>query len=174
MSKYVYDLCTMDDVPKIHQIMEDIDMEINTADIFVKDDKEFIEHHIEEEGFIVKVSTKNKIIAFLIARFPEDAKDNLGLDAEMKAHELDHVAHIESLAVVPKHRGRRLGHKMIKYADKIIKQRGLKYSMATVSPRNKYSLINFLKHDYEVIKLKNKYSGVKRLILLKNHKKNTQ
>lgn len=174
MSKYIYDLCTMNDVPKIHNIMEQIDMEIDTEDIFVKDTKEFIENHVESEGFIVKVSRDNEIIAFLIARFPAKAKDNLGRDVDMDFKELNKVAHIESLAVVPKHRGRRLGHKMIKFADKMIKNQGLLYSMATVSPRNKHSLINFLKHDYEVIELKNKYSGVKRLILIKNHNKSTR
>ena len=53
--------------------------------------------------------------------------------------------------------------------NKQIKKKGLLYSMATVSPKNKYSLMSFLKHDYEIIKIKKKYSGVKRLILIKKH-----
>ncbi|MCF7926094.1 MAG: GNAT family N-acetyltransferase [Candidatus Izimaplasma sp.] len=167
MKRYHFAVCTKEDVPEINRIMDEIDHEVNTDEIFVKDDHTFIENHISKQGFIVKVSKKHKIIAFLIVRFPKSAKDNLGKDANLNKEALNNVAHIESLAVVPKHRGKRLGRKMIKYADKIIKQKGIKHSMATVSPRNKYSLITFLKRDYEVIKISNKYSGVKRLILRK-------
>lgn len=174
MGQYMFDICDASDIKEINQIMEDINQEIHTDDIFVMDDKDFIKDHISNHGFIVKVIKKNKIIAFLIVRFPEGSKDNLGLDAQIKDKHLDDVAHIESLAVVPKHRGKKLGLKMIRFADKIIKSRGYKYSMATVSPKNKYSLINFLKRDYRVIKIKQKYSGVKRLILIRKHHKSAQ
>lgn len=146
-------------------------MEINTDEIFVKDDLTFIINHISKEGLIIKTTLKEKIVGFLIVRFPKEAKDNLGRDASIQQNELDDVAHIESVAVVPKHRGQQIGYQMIKKADHIIKAMGLKYAMATVSPKNKYSLINFLKRDYRVVKIKKKYSGVKRLILMKKNKK---
>ena len=170
ISKYTYALATMADVDAINAIMERTNKEIASDDVFVMDDKDFITHHIERQGFIVTVTHHDEIIAFLLVRFPKQDDDNLGRDAQVDDDELHHVAHIESLAVVPKHRGNRLQYKMIHYAEKIIKQRGLKYSMATVSPKNKYSLINFLKHDFRIVKIKRKYSGVRRLILKKQHK----
>lgn len=171
ISKYNYALATMADVDAINAIMERTNQEIASDDIFVMDDKDFIAHHIETQGFIVKVIHRDDIIAFLLVRFPNTDADNLGRDAQVTDDELHDVAHIESLAVVPKHRGNRLQYKMIQYAENIIKERGLKYSMATVSPKNKYSLINFLKHDFRIVKIKRKYSGVRRLILKKQHKR---
>jgi ribosomal protein S18 acetylase RimI-like enzyme len=171
MKKYLYQLCDETDTEIISQIMEDVNKEINTSTIFVKDSKDFIEDHIDKKGFIIKAIYNNKIIGFLIVRVPKLAEDNLGREVDMSQDELKKVAHIESVAVVPKHRGKRLQHKMIQYAESIIKKRGLHTAMATVSPKNKYSLINFLKHDYQVIKMKKKYGGVTRLILIKRYRK---
>jgi ribosomal protein S18 acetylase RimI-like enzyme len=163
-------VATTKDLYAINEIMLRTNHEIQTTDIFVPDDITFISHHIEDKGFIVLTEHNNKLIAFLLVRVPEKDKDNLGYDLGLSDQELDHVAHIESVAVIPKHRGNKLQYKMIHFAERIIKQRGLRYSLATVSPQNNYSLVNFLKHGFHIKKMKKKYSGVQRLILQKEHK----
>lgn len=163
-------LATVEDLQRIHTIMEQTNKEIQTETIFVMDDKDFIKAHIDTDGFIVLAEHKDIIVAFLLVRIPKQDTDNLGYDLQMSTEQLHKVAHIESVAVIPKHRGNKLQFKMIKYAEDIIKQRGLHYSLATVSPDNNYSLINFLKHGFRIRRLKQKYSGVQRLILQKKYK----
>jgi ribosomal protein S18 acetylase RimI-like enzyme len=167
MRKYKFALCTENDIPAINQLMENIDLEISNPYIFVKDDETFIQNHISKKGFTIKASINHKMVAFLIVRYPKKEADNLGKDVRIDPDEYDNIAHIESVVVVPKHRGNKLMFKLLKRAEKELLKQEISYSLATVSPKNKYSLINFLKRDYVVRKLKKKYNGVERLILFK-------
>jgi len=167
MRKYKFAICSKDDIPLINDLMNHIDLEISNPYIFVKDDKTFIEDHISKKGFTIKATTNHKMVAFLIVRYPRKEADNLGKDVRIDPEDYDNIAHMESVVVVPNHRGNKLMLKLLKKAEKELLKQEISYSLATVSPKNKYSLINFLKRDYVVRKIKKKYNGVERLILFK-------
>lgn len=161
----------MADAIKIYDLMTSVYEKLDNKSLFFCDDLEYVKNHVEKYGFIVKVvdnekaESDEKIVASLIVRFPKDLEDNLGRDVGIA--ELLKVAHIESVVVAMDYRGYGLQDKMIKFAEEIIVQRGYTYLMATVSPDNKHSLANFEKNGYEVVKIKEKYGGMIRAILLK-------
>ena len=166
---YKFSKCSDDDLPEINSLMASVDVEISNPNIFVSDDETFVKRHIEDDGFVLKATSKNRMVAFLLVRYPKSDPDNLARDVKsIDEEEYQHIAHIESVVVAKDHRGNNLQYQLIVEAEKILEDEQIEYSMATVSPINKYSLINFVKADYVVTKVKNKYSDVKRIILKKD------
>lgn len=166
---YQFMKCTFDDLEAINQLMASVDVEISNPDIFVSDDKEFVKHHIKDNGFVLKAVSDDIIVAFLLVRYPKSDSDNLARDVKNIEEEDYHsIAHMESVVVAKEHRGNNLQYQLIVEAEKVLETENIDYSLATVSPLNKYSLINFMKADYIVARVKNKYTDVKRIILKKD------
>lgn len=157
-----------EDVEKIFDIMNTVQECIQDSDLFCADSKEFIKKHINEAGFILKAVENHEIIGFLIVRIPKYENDNLGYDIYLDHSELEKVAHIESVAILPAHRGKGLQKKLMKEAEDILIKNGFTYLMATVHPKNLYSLNNFTQLRYEIVKTMKKYGGMERYILLKS------
>lgn len=153
------------DAAAIFDLMKSVYDNLDDKTLFFCDDLEYVQSHIEKEGFGVKAQWEGKLVASLIVRFPGDAEDNLGRDVGIE--EIHKVAHIESVVVDKEYRGNGLQDKMIKFAEDRLKQIGYTYIMATVSPDNKHSLGNFERNGYEVMNIKEKYGGLRRAILLK-------
>ena len=162
---FIISQAELKDATIIHNLMKAVYEKLEDKTLFFCDDIEYVQRHIEKEGFAIKVEQDGKLVASLVVRFPGDAEDNLGKDVNI--HELQKVAHIESIVVDEKYRGNGLQDKMIKYAEDRLKQKDYTYIMATVSPDNKHSLDNFKRNGYEVVKIKEKYGGMMRAILLK-------
>lgn len=162
---FIISQAELKDATNIHNLMKAVYEKLEDKTLFFCDDLDYVQRHIEKEGFAIKVEQDGKLVASLIVRFPGDAEDNLGKDVDIK--ELKKVAHIESVVVDEKYRGNGLQDRMIKFGEEVIFQRGYTYLMATVSPDNKHSLDNFKRNGYEVVKIKEKYGGMMRAILLK-------
>ena len=163
--KFTIKIAEPKDVTNIHNLMENVYENLEDKSLFFCDDLDYVQRHIKNEGFAIKVEQNGKLVASLIVRFPGNAEDNLGRDVGLE--EIHKVAHIESIVVDAKYRGNGLQDKMIKFAEEVIFRRGYTYLMATVSPDNKHSLDNFERNGYEVKKVKEKYGGLRRAILLK-------
>ncbi len=161
-------MACMTDASNIYDLMKSVYMDLEDKTLFFCDNLEYVKEHVENRGFAVKVVYEGEIVASLIARFPQNDDDNLGRDVLLPEDVLCKVAHLESIVVHKKYRGYGLQDKMIKFAEKIIFDRGYTYLMATVSPANKHSLANFEKNGYEAVVVKEKYGGMMRAILLKN------
>lgn len=157
------------DVKRIFDIMNTVKETIQDDDLFCADSKEFITMHIHEAGFILKAVYNEEIIGFLIVRIPKYEEDNLGLDIQLNHKELEKVAHIESVVILPVHRGKGLQKRLMMEAENILSKNGFRYLMATVHPKNLPSLNNFTKLGYEIVKTVRKYGGKKRHILFKRN-----
>ena len=153
------------DSTNIYNLMKEVYEKLEDKKLFFCDDLDYVQRHIKNEGFAIKVEQNGKLVASLVVRFPGEAEDNLGRDVDID--ELHKVAHIESIVVDEKYRGNGLQDKMIKFAEELIFQIGYTYLMATVSPDNKHSLDNFEKNGYKVVMIKVKYGVLNRAILLK-------
>ncbi|MEC9485824.1 MAG: GNAT family N-acetyltransferase [Candidatus Izemoplasma sp.] len=166
---YQFSKCNYNDLEDINRLMASVDVEISNPNIFVSDDETFVKRHIKDDGFILKAMSDDEMVAFLLVRYPKDDPDNLARDIKtIDEEKYEHIAHMESVVVAKDHRGNNLQYKLIVEAEKILENEHIEYSMATVSPINKYSLINFVKADYVVTRVKNKYTDVKRIILKKD------
>lgn len=160
-----------EDIIELKAVMEEAVAALLQKDWYVSDDIDFLERHIKDEGYILKCVVEEKIVAFLIVRYPKLEEDNLGRYLpNMTEEDLLTVAHMESVAVLPKFRGYQLQKQLLEMAEKIENDRNTIYLMATVHPENVYSKRNFEQQGYSCLLETQKYSGLRRSILLKKVK----
>lgn len=166
-----FELAKEKDVFAIDTVMRTVERELENPSFFVGDDLEFIKKHIKDEGRTVLAKEKEKVVAFLILRFPEKSDDNLGRDIGITAEELLRVVHMESVGVLPEYRGKGLQEKLLTYAEDFLKDEEFCYYMATVAPGNIPSGKNFRKKGYECVLTKEKYGSLLRQIYCKKVEK---
>ena len=160
--------CTEADMKDVLTLMDAVEDTTTRQEWFVKDDASFVMRHVSKEGFILGIREKKKLVAYLLIRIPKFDEDNLGRDIHLKKADLKRVAHIESVGVDLEHRGNGYMRMLMRKAEKHLKKMGIKYFMATIAPKNKYSLRNFIKKGYVVVKRKKKYDGLDRVIVKKD------
>lgn len=154
----------------IHGLMKKVYDSLEDKSLFFCDDLNYVRERMEDKGFAIKAEYAGKIVGSLIVNFPGMDEDNLGRDISLPVQEYKKVAHIESTVVDEKYRGYGLQDKMMNYAEEIIVAKGYVHLMATVSPDNTYSLRNFQKNGYKIMKVKEKYGGLMRAVLYKQQK----
>ena len=159
---------TKEDVLELKKVMDEAVAVLLQKDWYVADDSSFLGRHIKEEGYTLKYVIDNKIVAFLIVRYPMFCDDNLGYYLPNVTDEmLTEVVHIESIAVLPNFRGHKLQKRLLEMAEQIEKEKHTKYLMATVHPDNIYSMRNFNDQGFVCLLETKKYGGLRRNILLK-------
>ena len=158
----------IEDTKKIHEIMILTQEALEDKTLYVCDDLEYVESHVEKQGFAVVACTKDgTIVGSFLFRYPKFAEDNLGLDIGMKDEILEQVVHMESAVVLPEYRGNHLQEQMLCFGETLIDKNQYHYFMATVSPNNPASYLTFEKCGYQLIKTKKKYGGLLRRIYQK-------
>lgn len=131
---------------------------------------EEIQHIFNGGGHIIGVFVKNCLIAFRGLFYPGDHIENLGSDLNLTKEEQLKVIHLEITCVLPEYRGnglqKKLGNLMMK--EFIETSNDYRYLCCTVSPTNFPSLKDKLAQGILIAKLKEKYRGRIRYILLKD------
>lgn len=143
---------------------------IERKDWFVADEPESIRCLLEEEkGIAFKAIETNsgKLAGVLIVAIYGGGEENLGYDINLPKEELNTVAHMESIAVLPQYRGFHLQYTLMQQAEKELAINGFRYLMCTVHPENIYSKANAVRQGYQVMITKEKYGGYLRDILMK-------
>lgn len=155
------------DARAIHQIMTIAGQTAATPDLYFVDTLEFVEQHIAYEGFIVVALVEAELAGFQIVRLPGMAEDNLGRELGLKESELRLVAHVESAAVLPTHRGHGIQRAMIAEAERLLLGLGYRWLMCTVHPENEHSLRNLTALGYSIVATKDKYGSYRRHVMMK-------
>lgn len=130
--------------------------------LFVPDDRSVVARHITAEGFTVLAVDDGTLVGFCIVRFPGAAPDNLAADAGVDP---DRVAHVESVAVHPDHRGTGLQRALVDEAERRLTGSGARWVLCTVAPGSTASLVNFDRAGYRVLATATKYGGLLRHVL---------
>ncbi|MBQ8816512.1 MAG: GNAT family N-acetyltransferase [Lachnospiraceae bacterium] len=166
------------DVQELNHIMETVTAGMEKAEWFISDDMAYIKQHIgnvplakEDSGFILKAVVKEqdteRIAGFFMADFSGVTERNLGTYLQMPGTELELVAHMDSVVILPEYRGHGLQCRFIEAAEAIIeRETDYRILLATVHPDNRYSLRNVVDKGYQVAAEIVK-SGVYRRYILK-------
>lgn len=144
--------------------------QIENKDWFVADNSENIRDLLQEEngiGYKAIVKDSGNIAGVFVVTFPGRQEENLGWDIGLPNEELEKVAHMESIAILPEYRGNGLQYALMQTGEKELRQRGYGYLMCTIHPENVFSKNNAIKQGYKVVMTKEKYGGFIRDILLK-------
>ena len=157
-----------EDAKVIYGIMLEAEAALEDKTLYVCDDYEYVERHLEAEGFaVVACNEEDTVVGVFLFRFPGNAEDNLGRDIGLLEEALDKVVHMESVAVLPEYRGYHLQEKMLRYAEEFIDKDKYSYLLATVSPSNPASYRSFENCGYSLVMTKEKYGGLLRRIYRK-------
>ena len=81
----------------------------------------------------------NTAAGIFIVTFPGMKEENLGRDIELAGVELEKVAHMESVAILPAYRGNGLQYALMQRGEADLRKMGYRYLMCTVHPDNTYS-----------------------------------
>ena len=156
------------DVETIDRIMQFTAQNMKNRDWFFDDDIHFIRRHINSaEGYTLKFMIDGQISGFLIIRYPGDASDNLGRYLDLTEDQLQTVAHMESVCVLPQYRGRRIFQQLTRRALKIEREKNrTRYFMGTAHPDNQYSMNIFLQSGFRIAKTIRKYDNWLRNVML--------
>lgn len=160
------------DVDELAGIMELAKQTTEKPEWFAADDRDWLEAHIEEQGFTMVAETRDgELAGFFIVDFPDEGEKNLGHEVKLGPEKLRLTAHMDSAAVKPLYRGNHLQGRLLEAAEKELCHYPYEYLFCTVHPENHASLHTMLRHDYVVIATKEKYHGYIRHILYKKKEK---
>lgn len=164
---FVIQRASSEDVAEIDAIMRETESRLPRREFFVADDWEYVERHIDEEGFSLLARHDGECAAFLIIDLPGGDEKNLGRDLGWPADVLKRCAHIDSVCVRPAFRGRGLQKRLVEDAEIRLEGMGITRYLATVHPENTASLKSMLALGYQIGATKPKYGGLPRHILFK-------
>lgn len=136
---------------------------------YIADDAEYTHRMLSTgKGIGYKALDEGGTVAgIFMAVMPGLDESNMGYDIGLSDEELPWVAHMDSVAVLPKYRGYRLQRRLMEAAERELESRGYRYLMCTVHPDNCYSRNNVISQGYEPMLTKEKYGGNIREVFLK-------
>lgn len=107
------------------------------------------------------------VAGIFMAVVPGMEPENMGYDIGLPEEELSLVAHMDSVAILPRYRGHRLQRRLMEAAESDLRREGYRYLMCTVHPDNCYSRNNVIGQGYRSMMVKEKYGGYVREVFLK-------
>ena len=155
-------------VPMLYAIMRRVSEDMPDPALFVPDSEDYLRRHIEERGVTVAAWAGDMVCAFQIVDFPGNSLENLGHDLGWPQEIRLVSAHMDSVCVLPEHRGRGLQKKLVAEAELIAASLGFRAFLSTIHPANEPSLKSLLALGYTIGATKEKYGGLPRHILYKH------
>ena len=155
------DVNYLDDVVALQETMA---RALPDKEIFRLSSRDCLRDAMAKERSAIGVLTKDGLIAYHLLSIP-GCGDNFGADIGLPESELCNVAHIKAVVVHPSYRGNSLHRKMTSVHMNVLKDWGFWHVCCTVSPKNLYSLRNFLACGMVIKGLRIKYEGLLRYIL---------
>ncbi|GAA0376954.1 GNAT family N-acetyltransferase [Bacillus horti] len=124
-----------------------------------------------EQGITAGIFFNGELVGLHAVLFPHQSNENLGLDIGLDSGAMELVAHLESVCIHPKHRGKGLHYQLAIYLIEYLKKyTAYRYLLETVAPGNWSSLKSILKSGLVIVELKEKYNGLHRYICFKDIK----
>ncbi len=158
-----------EDTREIYQLMCQTQAAMEYPDWYCIDTEEYISEHITDrsKGIVLKAEENGQIGAFFLIHLPGQDPDNMGHYLNLSHEQLVYTAYMDSAAVHPDFRGRRLQYTMMAEGEQWLKELGYRHLFATVHPENRYSLANLQKLGYMVVTTTEKYGNLPRHIMYK-------
>ncbi|QED46824.1 hypothetical protein [Cytobacillus dafuensis] len=167
---YTVQLLTMDHLPEILLVQEQVVSHLNEKNILQPLTEEEFQFILEGNGLMIGAFVEEELIAFRALLEPIIDSEHLGIDIGLPESELKKVIYQELSNVLPAYRGNQL-QKIL--ASLIMKELGqqshsYRYVCCTVAPFNIPSLKDKFSQGMRIAALKEKYGGSMRYIFVKD------
>ena len=159
-------LCRPEDLENILALQEQVYDAIEDKDTFVLSTWEEIAESLEKDTCIGAFDGELLVAFTLMVTYPESER-NLAKHLNYSAEKSAKCVTYDTTFVHPNYKGYGLQRVFIRLKDLIALNMGAVEALATVSPDNPHSLNNLQAGGFDVVKRKEMYSGVERLILRK-------
>lgn len=147
----------LDELYRLHRTVVDA---LPDPDLFRADSLDFMGSLIRDRGRICGIFHDGRMAAYGAVSFPlPEDDDNLGRDLPLADEEMTQVAQYDGSAVHPEFRGYKLQHLTGAVRNAYALRAGHRHMFGTISPRNPYSLNNFLALGLTVRALKVKHGA---------------
>ncbi len=166
-NEFEFKKCDIKDLDAICQIQEIAFENLENTNLLRRNTKEMFEKCLDNPHYTLGAFHNGKLVAFAILYDGQKTAENIGFDIGIDGDELNTVANVKLIIVLPDYRGNGLQNKLISQLEQIAKLKGKKVLCSTVSPENIYSIKNFEKLGYEFNTQKEKYNGLVRNIYCK-------
>ena len=133
------------------------------AEIFRPSSREDFSEHFCMGDPILGVLAPIGLIAYHVLAIPR--RENYGTDISLPPDELPMVAHLKIVAVHPDYRGNGLQRKVNEAQIELMRSAGFRHACCTISPKNPYSLRNFIADGLVIKGLVTKFGGWMRYIM---------
>lgn len=158
------------DRDEILKVMEEAASGLSEQDWYVTDDREYVEAHLGERGFILKAVFRERIQGFLSVHVPGQEEGHLGEYLGLNEEEKNLCAYMDSVAVREEARGQGLMRTLLAEAEKLLRAEGYVFLLGTVHPKNRFSHENFRRQGYRDLVSVEKYGGLPRVVVFKEIK----
>ena len=168
--EFTIELADAADYQTFADIIQTVWNDLDNKEWFVADNADYTYEMLQGGkglGYKAVAADTGRVAGVFMAAIPGTSPNNLGYDAGLEERELPLVAHMDSIAILPKYRGHKLQYRLMQVAEKDLQKKGFKYLMCTVHPDNYYSRNNIVSQGYEPVAVKEKYGGYIREIFLK-------
>lgn len=166
----IFEKATTKDAPLLADAMRQIRASMDNPTMYVIDTEEDIRHFIDGvHGFALLAKEQKELAGFFIFRYPDIyEEEHLGAYLEFNEAQRQTVVYMDSAAVFPKFRGRRLQKQLLLEGEKLLRGTPYTNAFATVSPDNPASLNTLLSAGFQIIATVPKYGGLLRHVLYKD------
>ena len=168
MMPFTFRPATLEDIPALVALEEDVEKSLPSRDMFAIDGPEFYKPILAGAGHILLAFDKEARLAGVnVLRYPTvDDSENLGLNVGLAPSELARVRHMESIFLRPDCQGYGLAYTLQQEAMRLWNKDGKDISLATVWPCNVASLTLFFRLGFTARAFAYKYGGKPRFILM--------
>jgi GNAT superfamily N-acetyltransferase len=132
--------------------------------VFQLSTSEFIAYCLSAGGRCYAVTHRGEPVAYLMVYFPRAREFNLAKDISLPHTEYDHVAHWDTIAVLPEWRGHGLSRLLHARALADIAETDVRHLLATSSPGNPLGIKTLFTAGFRPIRLVVKFGGKLRLL----------
>ena len=160
--KYTLHLAGIQQAKQLHDMMMSVAHSMTDPSLYICNSLEDVQQHLRQGSFAVTANDETGTLAgCLLCYIPLEKQENLGTQAFPN----EAIYLMDTVVVLPEHRGNRLQQRMIRFAEQQINKHC--YLMATVAPENIPSLRSFQNMGYCILETKEKYGGYLRHVMYK-------
>lgn len=158
--------CGEEDLDAVMTLQSAVCAALPDGDLFVPSEREDNAALLLPPNFILGCFDGGTLAAYGSFAVPGESSGNYGWDLGWPVEKLLSCGKVDSIVVLPAYRGLGLQRRLLGgILDRAARIPGISCLLATVSPKNSYSLHNVQAAGFEILMKKRKYGGKERFIL---------